>query len=128
LFAITSARAAFRDSNESIMADKTKTRRAFLRSGVAAATIPAGIALLGPTRARAQDLPHLTQDDPMAQALMYVEDASTAQNPRYQAGQMCSNCMQIQGEDGAAWRPCAIFPGKLVSAGGWCSVWVQKTN
>ena len=28
--------------------------------------------------------------------------------------------------DGDAWRPCQIFPGKLVNAKGWCSVWAPK--
>ena len=33
----------------------------------------------------------------------------------------------IQGNDGDAWRPCQIFPGKAVAAAGWCSVWAPKT-
>ena len=32
----------------------------------------------------------------------------------------------IQGNDGDAWRPCQIFPGKAVAAAGWCSVWAPK--
>jgi len=39
---------------------------------------------------------------------------------------MCSNCALIQGNDGDEWRPCQIFPGKLVNANGWCSVWAPK--
>jgi hypothetical protein len=109
------------------MSERSKTRREFLQLTVAAATIPAGVALLRPEAARAQDLPHLTEDDPTAQALGYVQDATKATNPRYQAGQTCLNCMQLQGEEGPEWRPCAIFPGKLVATGGWCSVWVQKS-
>jgi len=34
--------------------------------------------------------------------------------------------MYIQGEDGAEWRPCAIFPGKVVAAKGYCSAWLKK--
>ncbi|MCC5853104.1 MAG: high-potential iron-sulfur protein, partial [Alkalimonas sp.] len=39
-------------------------------------------------------------------------------------GQYCHNCNLIQGED-ADWRPCAIFPGKLVANEGWCAAWVK---
>jgi hypothetical protein len=34
--------------------------------------------------------------------------------------------VQIQGEDGAEWRPCNLFPGKSVHAAGWCSAWAAK--
>ncbi|MEF1220553.1 high-potential iron-sulfur protein [Photobacterium damselae] len=39
---------------------------------------------------------------------------------------MCANCALIQGKDGDEWRPCAIFPGKLVNANGWCSAYAPK--
>ncbi len=101
-------------------------RRKFIQlSAVAAAgyLAPAG------REARADDLPHLTNDDPMAMAMKYTSDASTVDpatraNPA--ADQNCSNCALIQGNDGDAWRPCQIFPGKAVSAKGWCSVWAPK--
>ncbi|MDH5620575.1 MAG: high-potential iron-sulfur protein [Gammaproteobacteria bacterium] len=32
----------------------------------------------------------------------------------------------MQGNDGDEWRPCQIFPGKVVNAAGWCSVWAAK--
>ncbi|MGB5246111.1 MAG: high-potential iron-sulfur protein [Woeseia sp.] len=77
----------------------------------------------------AQEMPHLTEDDPTAQAMKYVHDYTTV-DPATRANpaenQHCANCALIQGEDGAAWRPCAIFPGKLVNADGWCSVWAPK--
>jgi hypothetical protein len=79
--------------------------------------------------AQAADLPHLVATDPTAQALGYHEDAKTvsvSQFPTYQAGQMCSTCLQLQGTAGEAWRPCNIFAGKLVNANGWCKVWVKK--
>lgn len=111
------------------MNDHRLSRRNFLRQ--AALTLPAGALLMNAPRLRAQDLPKLEESDPTAQALLYVHDAGKvdASNPmaaRYEAGQMCSNCAQIQGEAGADWRPCGIFPGKLVNAGGWCSVWAPK--
>ena len=79
--------------------------------------------------ARAADLPHVSEDDPMAQAMKYTNDASTVDagartNPA--ANQTCANCALVQGADGDAWRPCQIFPGKAVAAAGWCSVWAPK--
>ena len=102
------------------------TRRRFVRN--VAVGLPAG-AIFG--TAKAQDMPRLTEDDPMAQALKYVHDAADVDTSdplaaRYEQGQTCVNCAQIQGEEGAEWRPCAIFPGKLVNANGWCSVWAAK--
>jgi hypothetical protein len=103
------------------------TRRGFLQSAIVA--VPAG-AVLGKA-AFAQQPAKLDPNDPAAKALLYVEDATKVdtKNPmaaRYAAGQDCANCLQIQGKDGDAWRPCAIFPGKLVAAAGWCSVWAKK--
>jgi len=104
----------------------TIPRRKFIQlSAVAAAAYlaqPGG-------EARADDLPHLSADDPMAQAMKYTDDASsvdpaTRTNPA--ADQQCANCALLQGNEGDAWRPCQIFPGKVVSAKGWCSVWAPK--
>jgi len=79
--------------------------------------------------AKAQDAPHLAEDDPTAQAMKYTHDTSTVDvaaraNPA--ENQHCANCALIQGADGEEWRPCQIFPGKLVNANGWCSVWAPK--
>ena len=110
------------------MADKNLTRRNFLQT--LAVALPAGtVALHG--RALAEDLPRIDEADPAAKALVYVHDVANVDtsNPlaaRFEAGQDCANCAQIQGEDGAEWRPCGIFPGKLVNANGWCSVWAPK--
>ncbi|MEM8815110.1 MAG: high-potential iron-sulfur protein [Pseudomonadota bacterium] len=101
-------------------------RRKFMQLSAAAA---AGAVVMPGRSATAQDLPQLTEDDPMAQAMKYVHDASTvdaASRPNPAETQNCANCALIQGEDGAAWRPCQIFPGKLVAAKGWCSVWAPK--
>ena len=75
------------------------------------------------------DMPKLAVDDPQAKALSYVEDATSidsAKQPRYQPGQACSNCALYQDSDGAEWAGCSIFPGKLVAAAGWCSVYAPK--
>jgi len=74
------------------------------------------------------DLPKLEESDPQAKALGYVHDASkvdTAANPMFKEGSHCGNCLQLQGTEGQ-WRPCNIFPGKLVDVNGWCKVWVKK--
>jgi hypothetical protein len=79
--------------------------------------------------AHAAELPHLLPGDPTAVALAYHDDARTVdakQFPTYQPGQMCSTCLQLQGNPADAWRPCNIFAGKLVNANGWCKVWVKK--
>jgi hypothetical protein len=79
--------------------------------------------------AQAAELPHLSPDDPTAKALGYHEEAKTVEPkkyPTYVAGQMCSNCQQLQGTAGEAYRPCNIFAGRVVNANGWCQVWVKK--
>jgi High potential iron-sulfur protein len=93
---------------------------------------PVGYVVLE-TTASAQDLPHVPADDPTAKALYYLEDVKKIDkaNPmaaRYEEGQHCGNCVQLQGEEGAEWRPCNLFPGKLVAVGGWCSAWSKKPD
>ena len=75
-------------------------------------------------------MPHLSEDDPMAQGMKYTHDASSV-DPASRANpaeeQHCSNCALAQGEATDGWLPCQIFPGKLVNANGWCSVWAPKS-
>lgn len=101
-------------------------RRQFLKLSAAAA---AGALIVPAHRAQASDLPHLSEDDPMAKGLKYTHDASTVDasmhtNPA--PDQKCSNCQLVQGTEGDEWRPCQLFPGKAVNANGWCSAWVPK--
>jgi hypothetical protein len=101
-------------------------RRKFIQ--LSAVAVAGALASPG-RRAYAQDLPKLAEDDPMAAAMKYTNDASTVDpatraNPA--ADQTCANCALIQGNDGDEWRPCQIFPGKAVAAAGWCSVWAPK--
>ena len=101
-------------------------RRKFIQlSAVAAAGV-----IASPSReAFAQDAPKLAEDDPMAQSLKYVHDASKvdpASRPNPAAEQNCANCMLMQGNDGDEWRPCQLFPGKVVAAAGWCAAWAPK--
>lgn len=101
-------------------------RRRFIQLSAAAA---AGVLVQPARKARAEELPQLAEDDPMALAMKYTHDASTVDaaaraNPA--PDQTCANCALIQGPDGETWRPCQIFPGKAVNAAGWCSVWAPK--
>ncbi|HNP36878.1 MAG TPA: high-potential iron-sulfur protein [Woeseiaceae bacterium] len=101
-------------------------RRKFIQLSAVAA---AGCFVQPGREARAADMPHLTEDDPMAKAMKYTHDFSTVDpatrtNPAEE--QHCANCALVQGNDGEEWRPCQIFPGKLVNADGWCSVWAPK--
>jgi High potential iron-sulfur protein len=111
--------------SEEIPLSKIARRKFIQLSAVAAAGY-----LVSPGReAAAQDLPHLSADDPMAAAMKYTPDSSTV-DPSARANpapdQHCANCALVQGQDGDEWRPCQIFPGKAVNANGWCSVWAPK--
>lgn len=94
---------------------KTVNRRDFLKlsgSGLIGLTL-GGVAL----KSHAQE--KVSPDDPTAVALKYTHKSEVE-------GANCSNCMYIQGDAGAEWRPCAIFPGKVVNNNGWCSAWLKK--
>jgi hypothetical protein len=67
--------------------------------------------------------------DPAAVALGYVESASQVDSkkfPQFVAGSNCENCLQLQGKPGNNYRPCGLFPGKLVAVSGWCSGWTAE--
>ena len=101
-------------------------RRHFIKLSAGAA---AGCFVHPGSAAQAQDLPQITEDDPVAAALKYTHDASTvdpALRTQPAEVQNCLNCAQLQGDEGDEWRPCAIFIGKRVNVKGWCSVWVPK--
>jgi len=92
------------------------SRRRFLKfslAGVIGVTL-GGKALIKPVQA--SDLPHLEEDDAQASALKYVHKSPYEDRN-------CASCVLLQGEKGDSWRPCQLFPGKLVSAEGWCSAW-----
>jgi len=80
--------------------------------------------------ADAATLPHVATTDAMAVALAYQEDSSKVDVkafPSFKPEQKCSTCAQLQGKAGDPWRPCNLFPGKLVNANGWCKVYVKKS-
>ncbi|WP_087017818.1 high-potential iron-sulfur protein [Thaumasiovibrio subtropicus] len=94
-----------------------KSKRAFLKYALGSVII-VGTGGLSSQKAVASPA-KISLDDAQAKSLKYVHSSKIE-------GRNCANCALIQGSDGDEWRPCAIFPGKLVSAEGWCSAWVAK--
>ncbi len=92
------------------------SRRRFLTHAVAlplAGALGAAFALRA-RRAWAEEMVHIEESDPLASA--FGEEG---------AKQFCHNCAVYMGDEGAEWGPCAILPGKLVKAGGWCNAWAE---
>jgi high potential iron-sulfur protein len=112
-----------------IMTDRRYDRRTVLKSALAGlAALPAA-GLIREAAAQGATPPHLDEKDSLAVAMGYVHDVKkvdATKNPQFKPGAKCANCLQLTGKEGDAWRPCNIFPGKLVNANGWCRVWVQK--
>ena len=82
-----------------------------------------------PGEAPAAKPARLNVKDPAALALGYVEHASdidAKKTPGYVPGSNCENCLQLQGVAGNNYRPCNLFPGKLVSVSGWCMGWTPE--
>ena len=72
---------------------------------------------------------HLSPSDPAAVKVSYIEEASHLNrkaHPDYVAGSVCDNCLLLQGKPGNTYRPCNLFPGKLVKISGWCSSWTAE--
>jgi hypothetical protein len=62
-------------------------------------------------------------------ALGYAEEAARVDAkkfPTYIKGSNCDNCLLLQGTAGSHYRPCSLFPGKLVSVSGWCTGWTAE--
>ena len=112
--------------SRSILLATAVTRRSLVKNlGVAAAVT----ALLPPRQSQAAEPPHLDVKDPAAIAVGYVENASQIDLKKYPAyikGATCENCLLLQGTTGSHYRPCNLFPGKVVAAGGWCSGWTAE--
>src|SRR5262249_18613169 len=108
------------------MHDHDANRRNLLRLGIAFA----GVAAL-PRAVVGDELKHLAESYPPAQALGYREDAQTvdrAKYPKYAPGQMCANCKLFQGDPSNEFGPCQLYPGKAVHAKGWCSGYTAKSG
>ncbi|WP_405023533.1 high-potential iron-sulfur protein [Limnohabitans sp.] len=86
----------------------------------------AGIAAFATTAAQAA---MVDEKDPQATGLGYKADATKvdkAKQPKYAAGQQCSNCALFQGKAGDAAGGCPLFAGKQVSAKAWCTAYAKK--
>lgn len=102
------------------------SRRDFIAS---VSTLLGAAACPFPVLAIAKALPHLTDQDPQARALHYTEDVSKADAgsiPTHTAGAKCANCRLFQGSASDPFGPCQLYPGKVVSANGWCMGYQKK--
>jgi hypothetical protein len=102
------------------------TRRAVIKHLSWAAGLSAA---LSRRQSAAEEANRLGVQDPAAVALGYVENASQVDVKKYPAfvpGSNCENCLQLQGTAGNNYRPCSLFPGKLVSVSGWCKGWTSE--
>lgn len=79
-----------------------------------------GTLLVEAREAQAAAAALISEQDPAAKAVQYVEDAKRAKAA--QSGADCSNC-SLYGSAGADRGTCSLFPGKLVKAAGWCDKW-----
>jgi anaerobic selenocysteine-containing dehydrogenase len=87
-------------------------RRSFMKLSAAA-----GLALIPVSNlAVAAEVP-LSPENATAKALGYVVNSTVT-------GSNCANCAQAKGDPKAL--GCNLFPGKQVSATGWCEVWSKK--
>lgn len=110
------------------MSESRLDRRTLLKNAIAGLVALPAVGLVRDAAAQG-GVPHLDEKDPLAVAMGYVHDAKKVDPksaPQYKPGSTCANCLQLTGKEGDAWRPCNLFPGKLVSADGWCKVWVPK--
>ena len=94
-----------------------QTRRSFLK-GMAAIPLVTFAGYQTAAQAGAHGI-MLSVDDPTAKALGYEETSAVA-------GKNCANCNLYTGTEGETSGPCAIFPGKAVTAAGYCNSWIPK--
>lgn len=92
------------------------------------AALVSPVALAGCATNSGTGVQRLRAEDPVARSLLFVPD--TRQVPaghplaaRHEPTQRCDGCIHLRGNAGDTWRPCPVFPARLVNAGGWCSVW-----
>ncbi len=107
------------------MMKRSVSRRALVKT----LSLAFAAASLGRGQARGAEPQKLDVKDPAAVALGYVENAAQVDLKKYPAfvkGSNCENCLQLQGKAGSDYRPCALFPGKLVAISGWCSSWTPE--
>lgn len=101
---------------------QAKHRRVFMMQALL------GCAAVGTVlQAKAQTM--LAETDAQATALGYKADATKvdkSKQPKYAAGQVCTNCALFKGAANAAAGGCPLFGAKQVAGKGWCNAWVKK--
>jgi hypothetical protein len=105
--------------------NRTVSRRALIKT----LSLTMAAASVRTRQARAAEPQKLDVKDPAAVALGYVESAAQVDVKKYPAfvkGSTCENCLQLQGKPGSDYRPCGLFPEKLVAVSGWCSGWTPE--
>jgi len=114
-----------------VKSEKRINRRNFLKLGVTAGGSALALSAI-PINLIAGD--DVAEDEPLAQAMGYVADASkvdTAKFPKRAgdagAKQFCNNCALFAGEADADTAPCSIFQNRPVKGAGWCNAWVAKS-
>ena len=108
------------------MSDRTLSRRELLESlafGAAAMTVL-------PPPSRGAEPAKLDVNDPAAVALGYVENAAQVDAKKFPAlscrDRTATTACSCRARPATAYRPCSLFPGKLVAVGGWCSGWTAE--
>ncbi len=97
-------------------------RRIFL------STTLCSLAVIGVSHGTAHAQAMVAETDPQAGSLGYKADTAQVDQkkyPKHTAEQKCSNCQLYQSKSATA-GACAVFPGKLVAAGAWCSAYQKK--
>jgi hypothetical protein len=119
------------DSEANVKTDKLINRRNFLKLGVKASGGAIALSAI-PIHLAAAD--EVAEDEPLAQAMGYVVDASTVDTAKFPkrageegAKQFCNNCALYAGTVEDKLAPCSIFQNRLVEGAGWCNAWVAKS-
>jgi hypothetical protein len=107
-------------------------RREFLKFGLKAGGSVIALGAIPITLIAQND--KVSEDEPLAQAMGYVHDATKADVAKYpkragEAGakQFCNNCALYAGSAADEWAACSIFQNRLVAGPGWCNAWVAKS-
>lgn len=111
--------------------EKLINRRNFLKYGVQAGGGAIALSAI-PIQLLAND--EVSADEPLAQAMGYVPDATTVDTAKFPkragdagATQFCNNCALYAGKAEDETAPCSIFQNRLVRGAGWCNAWVAKS-
>ena len=102
-------------------------RRNILKKSLFGLTAVVAATIVAPN-VYADELPELTEDDPMAMGLGYKKDTATvdaAKQPKHAAEQNCANCALYTSKSDTL-GVCTIFAEKQVSAAGWCTAYAKK--